>query len=167
MEMQNMQRQLQSFMYQFTDNAEFNDSGMSDLRVRSMPSLFSPALSRPSPGYLPPDQFSFNPALSPGNNRLLRRAGSGDIGSPYIRAEIGDSGERQRNLSGRMSRPAKQESYLTKSKRKSLSPQQDGLTATKQKQTTAPSFEEDEETMLKEESAPSLQFDQYLTRKKR
>lgn len=117
MEMQNMQRQIQALLYQPTDNPD--DSGFSaDLRARSMQSLFSPMLPRQSPNLLFPDPFSFNPMyqhMSPGNQRLLRRAVDSDQGQP---GDSMESAGRQR----RTSRQSRTDSY--RGKKKSQSPPQ-------------------------------------------
>lgn len=117
MEMQNMQRQIQALLFQQSENPD--DSAFStDMRTRSMSSLFSPMFQRQSPNLLFPDPFSYNPMyqhVSPGNQRLLRRAVDGDQGQ---QGDTGESGGRQR----RTSRQSRTDSY--RGKKKSQSPPQ-------------------------------------------
>lgn len=168
MEMQNMQRQMQTLVYQLSDG-DVNESGFSsDLRVRSLSSLYSPMLPRQSPSVQLPsvDAFQFNPVYqhaSPASSRLLRRATDTDMGN---RLETGDGPERQRRLSRQSSR----DQYSQKTKKKSLSPPLLNVSATRRSKTTSvqtyPEAEEEEEESMVF-SPDREQFEDYLSRKRR
>ncbi|XP_053399542.1 pericentriolar material 1 protein-like isoform X2 [Mercenaria mercenaria] len=168
MEMQNMQRQMQALVYQIADG-DVNESGFSsDLRVRSLSSLYSPMLPRQSPSvFLPPgDAFQFNPIYqhtSPASNRLLRRAADPESGN---RSDVAEGPERQR----RSSRQSARDSYSQRSKKKSLSPPQLNNVPTRRSKTTSvqtyPEAEEEEEEAMV--FCPEREtFEDYLSRKRR
>ena len=168
MEIQNMQRQMQGLLYSYSESPDINDSGLSsDLRVRSMPSLFSPMMPRPSPQI---DGFAFNPVLSPreqgqrSSERLLRSAAGEDSvfesERPPQRSE--SAGERYK-----YSRMSKSDSYAKRKKTSipgvnsfgqrvsstSVQARADSADRASQTRDTAP--------------VPPLQFEQLLARKKK
>ena len=178
MEIQNMQRQMQSLVLAY-DNQDTNDSGLSsDLRVRSYPSLFSPMVPRPSPqmsdGFMVPrtsvqkaDGFLFNPtdisreAVPRSPERLLRSAAREDsvfeTDRPYQLPE--SSGER----STRYSRMSKLDSYAKKKKSSPSGGQRVSSTSAQTRTDSADRGSQTRETG----SVPPLQFEQFLARKKR
>ncbi|KAL4230121.1 Phosphoacetylglucosamine Mutase [Mactra antiquata] len=172
MEMQNMQRQMQALVYQLSDG-DINESGFSDSRMRSLPSLISPMLPRQSPNLLMPgDAFQFNPVYqhaSPTGNRLLRRAAEAD--TPSARSDLTDGTERQR----RSSRQSTRDTYSQRMKKKSMSPPQMNnapiMRSKTQSVQTLPEPEEEEEEDDDDESfgfSPDREsFENYLARKRR
>ncbi|XP_060554771.1 pericentriolar material 1 protein-like isoform X2 [Ruditapes philippinarum] len=170
MEMQNMQRQMQALVYQLAEG-DVNESGFSsDLRVRSLSSLYSPMMPRQSPSvFLPPvgDAFQFNPVyqhMSPTSNPLLRRAADPESGN---RSDVAESQDRQR----RSSKQSGRDSYSQRSKKKSVSPQQlNNVSSRRAKNTSVQTYteaeeEEEEETMVF--SSERETFEDYLSRKRR
>ena len=168
MEIQNMQRQMQALYYSYSENPD--DSGLSsDLRIRSMPSLFSPMVPRPSP---PSDAFMFNPVLSPRepgqratSERLLRSTlgedSVFDSDKPFQRSEpAGD-----RNL--KYSRMSKSDSYAKKKKTSAASLTNAGQrVSSASAQTRADNADRGSQTR-ESGPVPPLQFEQFLARKKR
>lgn len=161
-----MQRQMQALVYQISDG-DVNESGFSDSRVRSLPSLISPMLPRQSPNLLMPGEaFQFNPVyqhLSPASNRLLRRAGDADTS---VRSDLTDGQERQR----RTSRQSTRDLYSQRMKKKSVSPPQMNnapiMRSKTQSVQTFPEPEEEEEESLGF-SPDRESFEDYLARKRR
>lgn len=164
MEMQNMQRQIQTLVYQLT-SGDVNESGFSsDLRVRSLPSLYSPILPRQSPNILlpPGDAFHFNPVFqnqSPTSNRLLRRAVDTETGN---KSDVPESQERQRKTSRQLAG----DTYSQRNRKKSLSPSERSNAYKRRPKTTSVQMYpevEDEEVSSQEREA----FEDYLERKRR
>lgn len=169
MEMQNMQRQMQALVYQLSDG-EQNETGFSsDMRVRSLSSLYSPMMPRQSPSLLlpPGDAFQFNPVyqhISPGS-RLLRRAVDAEPGN---RSDAAEEPERQR----RTSRQSAREGYSQMTKKKSVSPPQlPAAPVRKLKTQYVQTYEQPEEEEEENESfgfSPDREsFEEYLARKRR
>lgn len=190
MEIQTMQRQLQSLLFAYSEVQDANDSGLSsDLRVRSFPSLFSPMVPRPSPqndGFLlnqslsqreqsqrtrpsQTDSFQFNPVLPSReqgqrpSDRLLRSA----IGEDSVFES--DSQYQRPDSAGdtRYSRMSKIDSYVKK--KKTSSPGISGGGQRVRSTSAQARIDSAERASQTRQSGPvpPLQFEQFLARKKR
>lgn len=164
MEMQNMQRQMQSLLYQLA-SCDVNESGFaSDLRVRPSSSLYSPMIPRQSPNILLPqsDAFHFNPVhqhQSPASNILLRHAVETESCN---RSDVLENSDRQRVSS----RQIVQDAYLPRCNKKSVSPpQQKSTSSRRSKSTQVQEYPEADESQVYIQEPET--FEQYLERKRR
>ncbi|KAH3829898.1 pericentriolar material 1 protein-like isoform X2 [Dreissena polymorpha] len=170
LEMQNMQRQIQALLYQQADTSDSHEGVFSsNVRARSLSSLYSPMLPRQSPNILLPlDPFQANPSFmgmsSPFGSRLLRRAGDTEQ-----RAEASEGVDKQT----RTSRSSRTDSYSQKTKRKSQSqsPVQPVQIQTRSRgsmtELYAEQVEEEEEETANRFSPDRQKFEDYLAQKKR